>query len=218
MFFLSHVIRELDPVWPGSVSLEIEPQSLIGHGDAANTFLLHVFNHLGTHMDAPYHFNQAGKKVVDLPAEAFRWQKPTLVDVPLEDEELLTPEHLHAFDLWDTDILLIRSGWEKIRHLDPYRYAHHGPGLGLELALYMQEKLPSLRAIMIDWLSLASYAKQEIGVMVHQVLAGQQHERAILGIEDAHLANLSKSPHWVIALPLRIDGIDGTPCTVVGED
>ncbi len=214
--FLSHITQPGDPGWPGNPTLTVKPYSQIARGDIANTYQLELFNHFGTHMDAPNHFNGDGVPLSQLPASAFVFSHPYLLDQPLEDDELLTDAHLRAHDLRDVDCLLIRSGFERWRRVDPVRYAEHGPGVSSQAARYLMEYCPGVRIIILDWISISAYQKRPDGYLAHQILAGAQGgTRFILGVEDASLAELHARPDWVMAWPLRIVGTDGGPCTVV---
>lgn len=214
--FLSHVTRPGDPGWPQSPTLAVHPESQIASGDVANTYRLEMFNHFGTHIDSPNHFNPEGMPVVDMPPSRFIFRHPYLLDQPLGESELLMPEHLASQALHEADCLLIRSGFERWRSEDPVRYAEHGPGISAAAAAYMMESLPNLRMIVLDWLSISAYQNLPDGYQAHRILAGVQgHGRFIMGIEDATLKDLARAPHWVMTWPLRVQGTDGGPCTVV---
>ncbi|MEQ8677359.1 MAG: cyclase family protein [Aggregatilineales bacterium] len=69
---LSFPLTETAPVWPGNPpSAKTEVASAIADGDVANTTVLHLFSHSGTHLDAPKHFNDAGKSAYQLPIENY---------------------------------------------------------------------------------------------------------------------------------------------------
>jgi kynurenine formamidase len=62
----------------------------IENGDFANLGILHLCDHFGSHLDAPNHFNVAGRKIADVPLERFIYERPRLVDVPKAERELVT--------------------------------------------------------------------------------------------------------------------------------
>ena len=216
MRFLSHVTRVGDPGWPGNPTLAIRPFSLTERGDVANTYTLHWFNHFGTHMDAPNHFNPDGPRLAALGPEFFVYRRLYLLDQPLGESELLRPEHLAPHDLAEVDCLLVRSGFERYRTDDPVAYAERGPGISSEAASYLMERCPRLKALILDWISVSAYQKREDGFRAHRILAGAEgHGRFVLAVEDATLKELPATPAWVVALPVRVAGIDGGPCTVL---
>ena len=79
---ISYPIAKESPGWPGNPTYQAEQVTDIQKGDSANTFMIHLFNHFGTHMDAPLHFNPKGTAVKDLPIEEFLYENPLLVDIP----------------------------------------------------------------------------------------------------------------------------------------
>ena len=52
-----------DPTYPGNLEpLRIEPITEISKGDVANQSSITIFNHDGTHLDGPQHFNRDSRK------------------------------------------------------------------------------------------------------------------------------------------------------------
>jgi arylformamidase len=68
---------------PPNVFKQIES---IRKGDHCNSRLITFFSHNGTHMDAPRHFDEKGKKIVDYRIEDFIFEKPRLIEVPKEED------------------------------------------------------------------------------------------------------------------------------------
>ncbi len=55
---LSYPMTNDAPVWPGNPpAAQTKAASSIAAGDMANTTVLTLFSHSGTHFDAPKHFN-----------------------------------------------------------------------------------------------------------------------------------------------------------------
>ena len=59
------------PVWPGDDDVTVEPLSRIAQGGSANVTSLKFTSHVGTHVDAPWHFIDDGAKLNDLPIDRF---------------------------------------------------------------------------------------------------------------------------------------------------
>jgi hypothetical protein len=58
---LSYPLNKDAPVWPGNpAAAQTEAYESIAKGDVANTTVLHLFSHSGTHLDAPKYFNNLG--------------------------------------------------------------------------------------------------------------------------------------------------------------
>ena len=91
---ISYPIDKNAPGWPGNPSYEAQNYSSIEKGDSANTYILHLFNHFGTHMDAPNHFNDKGARMHTFPIDTFIYERPLLLDIPKGAGEKVTPADL----------------------------------------------------------------------------------------------------------------------------
>ena len=70
--FLSYALDQNTPTYGNRDKFIIKPQSQIVNGVGANTSTWKFTNnHMGTHMDTPYHFYNSGKKTLDYTAEDF---------------------------------------------------------------------------------------------------------------------------------------------------
>lgn len=217
---LSHDIRGKDPGWPGNPKFCYEQFTSTKNGDPANTYRMKLFNHFGTHLDAPNHFNPGGIKISQVPMERFVYERPLLVEIPKGDRELVTPEELdeHARRLRDSDLLLVRSGWRRLRATEPERYAAEGPGFSPEACEYLIEAFPDLKAVGMDWISLAAYRRPEEGELSHRILCGVHHPgQYVIIVEDIDLDELPEEPRKVYAIPLFPEEVDSSPCTVFAE-
>jgi arylformamidase len=193
---------------------------LISEGASSNQFQLTLHNHYGSHMDGPKHFNDQGPRLGELPLEQFIYDRPLLLDIPKSYEELITVDDLTPYDaeLKASDLLIIRSGFSEIRKSDPQGYSSRGPGVSSEACKLLIENYANLKAVAMDWISLASYAHKEDGVLAHQYLLGKFHDRYICIIEDLNLEGLEREKlQKVWSIPLFVEGIDSAPVTVLAE-
>jgi len=217
---LSHRLDPDQPNWPGAPGLGVRAWSRINGGEVANTHVVEFYTHYGTHCDLPFHFLDDGVDMSALDHRDFIFDRPHLADLPLADRELITPAHLepHEAGIAGADLLLLRSGFERHRTADKGRYEYDGPGFTEEAARYLR-RFPDLRAIALDWLSLCAVSDQEPGVAAHRtLLRADGAGRFVTIFEDVGMAVLGdRVPCRVLALPLFIDGLDGSPCTVVAE-
>lgn len=218
---LSYVLSPDQPVYPDSPQPAIEPVSRLSAGDACDTSVLHIFNHAGTHVDGPAHFNPDGVPLAALPIEWFVFRCVGLVDVPCVDDELVTAERLAAAvgRAERCDLLMIRTGFGRVREREGERYAAHSPGLAADAARYILEELPDTRAIALDTISAGAPAHREVGREVHRILAGcgRSDGRFVLIYEDVNLAVLENAPVRVWGWPLLVEGLDSAPSIVVAE-
>jgi kynurenine formamidase len=217
---LSHPLGPDAPNWPGAPNLEMRPFHSMSGGDIANTHVLEVYNHQGTHVDAPSHVNPEGATLSDLSPEYFVFERPLVVDLPLTDRQLIRPEDLDAYAGGpdQPDLIIFRSGFEAVRE-DRTRYEKEGPGFSAAAVRRLWEDFPGLRAVAMDWLSLAAYSAAEEGMEAHRELLGRgRGDRFVLIFEDVRVSGLEgRRPVRVVCTPLFADGLDGSPCTVLTE-
>lgn len=136
------------------------------------------------------------------------------------NRELVTKSELeaHAEALSEADLLLLRTGWSAIRRSDPERYSSEGPGVSADACEYLIDGFPQLKAIAMDWLSLANPHLIDEGVTAHQILCGVgRRDRYVIIIEDVDLSRLPTDAVRILAFPLFPEQSDSSPCTVVAE-
>ena len=115
----------------------------------------------------------------------------------------------------NTNFLIIKTGYCKFRLTD--KYHNDNPGLESNLANILKEKLPNLKGIGFDFISLTSWNHRAHGRLSHRSFLGEPNN--FLVIEDMDLLeinNLTIVNSLVIA-PLRtIDG-NGGPVTIIAD-
>ncbi|MDH3000581.1 cyclase [Chelonobacter oris] len=217
---LSYPLDIKDPGFPGEPTLSIENCTDTDKGDAYNSSKIHLFNHFGTHFDAPNHFNPQGKTISELPLEQFIYEKPLLLDIPKNETDLIEPDDISPFlsEIQQADCLIIRTGLEKVRYSNPQNYAAKGCAVSISAAQYLIDHAPNLKAIGFDFISLASPSNPEHGIKAHQIMLGMSNENFICIIEDMKLAHIDQYRlNKIFALPLLVKGIDSSQVTVLAE-
>ncbi len=210
--WLSHILGESTPLYGGSTDLEILPDKQIECGDSCNTSFFKFPSHSGTHVDAPYHFVSQGKTIDDYPPQTFIYNLPVIVDIEMPADLLIRPEDIKTELPHSSDLIIIRTGFEKRRGTDSYWKA--APGLAPELAGYFTRHCTGLRAVGMDFISISSLQHRETGRKAHRTFL----ENEILLFEDMRLEDMAERSKLtkVIALPVRFNKGDGSPCTVIG--
>jgi kynurenine formamidase len=193
--------------------------SSISKGDSANTSFWQFPNHLGTHIDFPYHFFEGGQKLEDFPLDFwfFDGERIEIIDVNIcENELLIGPENITKDNFNnDAELVLIKTGFGKYRSNE--RYWKENPGIGRELAEWLRNNFNKLRVIGLDTISVSSFQHRQEGRSVHKVLLNP--EKPVLLVEDMDLSSLSESSSlkqiWIC--PLMVKGANGCPCTIIGD-
>lgn len=218
---LSHSLSEATPLYGGTGRVRIDRVRAMASGQTSNNSDLVMPAHAGTHIDAPRHFDPAGKTLDCYPAGFWHAERPCLIDCEAESEEILgLPRLLGDFGKIpdDCDLLLLRTGFEKWRNEDPVRYSLHGPGLGYDACEWLRQHR-RLKMLGLDFISVSSFAHREEGRRAHRALLAGHDSGAepILPVEDMALARLATAPteSWII--PILYTEADGAPVTAIAK-
>jgi kynurenine formamidase len=214
--FLSYPLKTRLPVYGRiGAKLVLKPRKSLEAGDSCNVFWFGMENHWGTHVDAPAHFFKRGAAVADYASDVWHFRSPQLIKVRLRQGQLLSPEDLTESVRPAADLLLFKSGWYR-RRAHP-AYALKNPGIDPAFGAFLRKKHPSVRAVGFDWISLSSRLRREEGRKAHRVFLNPKGRgRPIFILEDMDLSGTTFSPSEVWVAPLRLQGMDSAPCTVIG--
>ncbi|MCC3290838.1 cyclase family protein [Arthrobacter sp. zg-Y1110] len=213
---LSHPIRTGMQVFPGDPSVELNSAATVA-ADGFAVAQLHLGSHTGTHLDAPLHTVQDGTAVDAMPLEALMGPA-RIVSLP----EPAANTVLRWKDvsgqlagLLPGTIVLFSTGWS--RYFNTGTYLQH-PAFDAEIA----ERLVTagVRLVGVDTLNPdptpgpAESGQAQGGTFLpfHDVFLGSGG-----GIVE-NLTNLDAVPWpepWFSALPLRLEGLDGSPVRAV---
>src|SRR4051794_12645552 len=91
--WLSFPLGMADPRPPAIPAPSLEPLYTVDR-DGANVQILRTANHTGTHVDAPRHVIADGIRITEFTPQEFLFARPALVDLPLADREVVSPEQL----------------------------------------------------------------------------------------------------------------------------
>lgn len=178
--------------------------------DGWNARTLHLYSHVGTHMDAPLHFGVTDQSIDQIPLTdcmGTAW----VVHLPdLPDQYLIEIKDLGelAEKVQAGDSLLLHTGWSQ--YLRQSRYRDGLPRISEELAEWCVAK--KIKMLGVEAPSVADVNNLPEVTKIHQILLGGE----IVIIEG--LTNLDKIQQervQLIALPLKIQGGDGSPARVI---
>jgi len=216
--YLSHILDAQTPGFGGNADFKLELVRKMCEGGSCNSSRVEVSMHLGTHVDAPYHFCESGDTV-----ETFRAQDWIFKHVSLVHLEDVLSGTLIGVGSWceklstDTELILLKTGFEKYRN-SPL-YWQENPGIHAELGVWLRKHRPSVRVLGFDFISASSFTNREMGRTAHKAFLckDEANTHPILFMEDLSLCELEKNPEEVIALPLRVRGADGAPMTIIAR-
>jgi arylformamidase len=174
-----------------------------------NITQLIMSTHLGTHLDAPYHFFDDGQTVEKLDLRRGfgpAWVLDFSHKAPKE-EITVADMRIYAGKVTPGSRLIFRTGWDK--HFPQPHYFSDQPYLGPEICRWLVERDIVTVALDMPTIYPADY------ITVHHLLLRPE----VLVIEGlARLNQLQSEQVILCALPLRIRGRDGSPCRAVAID
>lgn len=168
--YLSHPLSAETPSYGNRDSVNITPKSLISEGETANTSTwILTNNHIGSHIDVPKHFYIDGKTLTDIEPHEWVFNKVSFINIPCEKGKLISEDDVAFQGIHeDTELLLIRTGFEQKRTNDVYWNGY--PGLSPDLCRLLRSKYKKLRGIGFDFISLTSPLFKEAGKEAHRIL------------------------------------------------
>jgi arylformamidase len=200
LYDLSPTIHPELPVWPGDTPFRTHLAWSMAAGAAVNLSSLTSTPHLGSHADAPFHTEPRGETAADLSLEPYLG--PCRV-VAVPPAALIEPRHLEGVDLVVPPRLLLRTDSVADRRRFPERFSALSPAL----ATLLGER--GVVLVGLDTPSVDPFASKTMDA--HHALA--RHGVAIL--EGLVLDGVPDGLYELIALPLKLAGVDASPVRAV---
>ncbi|MDY0409112.1 arylformamidase [Virgibacillus soli] len=187
-------------VWPGDTPFSFGLSVTKEQSTSVNIGKLTTSVHTGTHVDAPFHFDQTGKKIDEIDIGVYIGKAKVLDVTTFKtiDRDVLT-----SFELEGVERLLLRM----LPNRDIRKFPEEYPVLHVDVAGYLQEK--GVRLIGVDTPSVDPLDSKTLDA---------HHALAIEGIhilENIVLEHVAPGDYELIALPLKIKGADGSPVRAV---
>ncbi|MED3561801.1 arylformamidase [Bacillus xiapuensis] len=187
-------------VWPGDTPFTYKVNWSKEQSGSVNVGQINMSTHTGTHIDAPFHFDNNGKKVIDLDvnlyigsARVIHLLKPSSIGI----------KELSGYNLDGVTRLIIRTdSWE-----DRQQFPSVIPEIEPELASYLAGC--GVRLIGLDLPSVDPIDSKELAA--HHELT--RHEIHIL--EGLVLDQIDPGEYELAALPLPLVEGDGSPVRAI---
>lgn len=206
---LSHSLNNNTVVYPGDPIPKIEvATTILEHG--YNLSGVYIGTQSGSHIDAPYHFNNIGTTVEKVNLNLCMGSAVIINVSNKLKKEAITLSDIKKYDkkIKKADIVLFRTDWYKKIGTDEF-FDH--PYLLEEVAEYLIKC--GIKTIGID----AINADETGGVKfpVHDLYS---KEDGIIAENLAYFDKVDFENILVIFLPLKLDGCDGSPVRAVAID
>ncbi|HKB56884.1 MAG TPA: cyclase family protein [Lacunisphaera sp.] len=197
---ISRPIHTGMPVWPGDTSADFKLVATIPRGSAVNIGRLLMSVHSGTHGDAPYHYNQVGARIDEVPIDTF--VGPARV-VDVRGHATITIALLSVQDFSATPRVLFKSdSWT-----DPAVFPTTWPLLAADVPAWLSAR--GVKLVGMDVPSVDHITSKDLPI--HHALDAAR----IIILENLDLHAVSPGEYELIALPLKIKGGDGSPIRAV---
>jgi arylformamidase len=197
---ISQVLHDNIPVWPGDTPFQYRVSWGMEESGSVNVGQVTMSTHTGTHIDAPYHFDNDGKRVIDLDfnlyighAKVIHLNQPSSIGISDLKDELL-----HGVKR-----LLIRTDAWKDKTVFPESIPHIEP----ELAAYLAGQ--GVQLLGLDLPSVDPLDSKELSA--HHEL----NRNGIHILEGLVLDEIEPGDYELAALPLPLQQGDGSPVRAV---
>ena len=203
-------VSEKIPTFPGSPQpIFIQWENI--KDDGYNLELLFLSSHTGTHLDAPYHFLEKGKKIHEISLKRLIINA-ILIKIRKRRDQAITKTDIQKFEkkhgkIPNESTIVFWTGWQKMIKNDSYFV--NNPGLSVTAAKYLISKKTNLVGIDSPSIDLG----KEKRFLIHNLFA----KNDVLIVEN--LANLDKIKSWkfqLAVLPMKLENATGAPVRAVG--
>jgi arylformamidase len=190
------------PTWPGDPPFELRGAASISQGDSVNVLRIETSTHVGTHLDAPWHYDDDGARLDGVPLELLLGAC-LVVDAPGEGAVgaagVLASLRRMLRDEPPPPRLLLRTGepdsWE--RFPEPFR----------PLTTELVDALADLGVRLVGTDAPSVDAVDSKALPVHAAFA----RRGLFIVEGLALAAVTPGGYELICLPLRLGDADASP-------
>ncbi len=199
IYDISRPVSEALAGWPGDTPYRCGMLCRLNAGASVNLGTIEMSPHTGTHIDAPYHYDDAGKTVGQLPLETYVGQAAVL---HVEGKHPITREDIPARWLSAPRLLLRTGGWE-----DDTRFPERIPVIAPDVPAWLRT-----HGVVLLGVDLPSVDPLDSKDLPNHHALGSCGIAILEGID---LRGVPEGFYELIALPLRLEGLDGCPVRAI---
>jgi arylformamidase len=200
LYDISPTVRPEIPVWPGDTPFQARLAWSMVDGASVNVSAVATTLHLGSHADAPFHTEARGVGIAEMALE--QYLGPCRV-VRVPPAALIEPRHIEGIDLASPRRLLFRSDSVRDAKTFPERFTALSP----EVAALLGER--GVLLVGMDTPSVDPFDSKEL--LAHHALA----RGGVAILEGLVLDGVPEGVYELIALPLKLAGLDASPVRAV---
>lgn len=201
------ISRGLTPdvaVWPGDQPFEQAWTERIAEGSSVNLSSIHLSVHTGSHADAPLHVEEDGVPIDEIPLLQFIG--PTLI-LNATTTHSLTPEDVAPNDAPQLPRVLFKTRHSNVSSTT------WDPAL-VPILPETVERLARQGVVLVGTDAPSVDPVDSKTLDAHKALA----RHGIVNLENLDLRNVEPGVYWLIALPLKLPGLDAAPVRAVLVD
>ena len=206
---LTLTVSENIPTFPGSPQPSFVQDKNIKN-DGYYSELLFLSSHTGTHLDAPYHFQEKGEKIHEISLKRLV-SSAILVKSRKKGDQSITKTDIQKFEKKHGKIpsgstVIFWTGWQKM--IKNNSYFIRNPGLSTAAAKYLVSKKVNLVGTDSPSIDLGKDKR----FPVHHIFS----KNNILIVENlANLEKIKSSKFHFVVLPLKLKGATGSPVRAI---
>lgn len=206
---LSHNLENATVVYPGDPKPIITVATTI-EKEGYNLSNVQIGSQSGSHVDAPYHFLNEGKTIDQMNLRFFMGNALVIDMSGKGEEEEISLGDIQQYEeqLSAIDIVLFRTDW--YRYMGEEKFFHH-PYLSREAGEYLLAH--GILTIASDVINIDRTGGSEFPI--HDMYANAS---GLIAENLAHFDEIDFQTPFVIFLPLKLSGVDGSPVRAVAVD
>lgn len=190
--------------WPGSCGFTRTLVSDMAQGANCNGSETRFDLHVGTHVDAPWHFVEDGKPVDQM--DLTRLVGPAYVAY-LPETSMVSADDLDSLSLPSgVERLLLKTRNSKLWEMNVKEFREDFVAVRADAAEWIVRR--GIRLVGIDYLSIAPYTDS---MPTHQILLKAE----VAVIEGLNLTGVEPGEYELLCLPMKLMGADGAPARAV---
>ncbi|HLR03084.1 MAG TPA: arylformamidase [Virgibacillus sp.] len=186
--------------WPEDTPFQYETPITKEMSGSVNIGQMTTSTHIGTHVDAPFHFSNDGKRILDLDINRYIGHCKV---VDLSEFRIIDEKALKSKNIPYVERLLIKTALPN----DPTRFPDEVAFITPDAAAYMNTI--GVKLVGVDTPSVDAINSKELAG--HHAL----HKQDIYILENVMLDGIEEGGYELVALPLALEEADGSPVRAV---
>lgn len=201
MIDITRALHAGHPTWPGDTPFKLKQTSYMAKGASVNVMALSTSTHLGTHLDAPFHYDANGGKLADVPLDVLIGPAQVLHALAHDPVPAEVVQHAQALE----ERVLFFTGQSELWTEFPKDFSPLSP----ELIYALADK--GVRLVGTDSPSVDRFDSKDLPV--HKACA----DTGMYIVEGLNLQGVDQGFYQLLCLPLNLPEADASPVRALLE-